>query len=535
MGQVIGIDLGAHAVKVALYEGSFGRFEALGCHSRDVPQDGSAVPTITERLVTLGALLDDLDIDSASGVSAIAVPAEQASMRVVALPFTDRAQVEKTVPFEVESHVPFDLDGMVFTWRTLGVDEAGTKVLAGLVRRGVMHGLLEACSGLELDPKHVAIDADILATHADEGVCAVLDLGHSRSLVSLVVDGQTWSARAIDVGGEDLTRAVQTACGVEWAEAEGIKHSASLTGPTPVSVQADGAEASTDHAAAVRQALEAGVQRLAVQLRATLVAFEDTHGVEIDEVRLVGGGAALDGLPGLLAQEFGVPVRRVAVEAGPNEAPGRFALADALARRATGESRGRPLELRTGEFAHHGQLAMLQTIGAYAAAAGFCFLLAGFMVFLVKAAELGAQVRDVEDQIGQTVLASFPDVSPDEVEDASDAFGVMQDKSMETIVRVETLAATLDPQPPTLTILKELHEAMPSAGDAKIDVRELTISEVALNFEADTDGYESASDIEASLQNSERFSEASKGDEKKVGDSVRFSMTVPFESDESEG
>jgi hypothetical protein len=110
----------------------------------------------------------------------------------------------------------------------------------------------------------------------------------------------------------------------------------------------------------------------------------------------------------------------------------------------------------------------------------------------------------------------------------------MQEKAMETIVRVETLASTLNPQPPTLTVLKELHEAMPSAGDAKIDVRELTISEAALSFEADTDGYESASEIEASLQNSERFSGASKGDEKKVGDSVRFSMTVPFEH-ESEG
>jgi len=534
MGQVIGIDLGAHAVKVALYEGSFGRFEAHGCHARAVPQDGSAVPTITERLVTLGALLDDLETDGAAGVSAVAVPAEQASLRVVSLPFTDRAQVEKTVSFEVESHVPFELDGMVFAWRSLGADDAGTTVLAGLVRRGVMHGLLEACSGLELDPKHVVIDADILSAHSDTGICAVLDLGHSRSLVSLVVEGQTWSARAIDIGGEDLTRAVQTACSVDWAEAESLKHAASLSGPTPVAVHSDEADATEDKSGAIREALEAGIRRLAVQLHATLVAFEDTHEIEIDEVRLVGGGAALDGLPGLLAQEFGVPVRKVAVEGVVDDAPGRFGLAAALAQRATGENRGRVLELRTGEFAHHGQLAMLQTIGAYAAAAGLCFLLAGFMVFLVKSAELGAQVRDVEEQIGQTVMASFPDVDPEMVEGATMAVAIMQEKAMETIVRVETLASTLNPQPPTLTVLKELHEAMPSAGDAKIDVRELTISEAALSFEADTDGYESASEIEASLQNSERFSGASKGDEKKVGDSVRFSMTVPFEH-ESEG
>jgi hypothetical protein len=47
-------------------------------------------------------------------------------------------------------------------------------------------------------------------------------------------------------------------------------------------------------------------------------------------------------------------------------------------------------------------------------------------------------------------------------------------------------------------------------------------------MKAETDGFESATRIESSLQRTDRFKSAQKGDEKKSKDGVRFTITIPL-------
>ena len=99
---------------------------------------------------------------------------------------------------------------------------------------------------------------------------------------------------------------------------------------------------------------------------------------------------------------------------------------------------------------------------------------------------------------------------------------------------MEALRAAIRGEPPTLTLLREFSEAMPPPEEAKIDVKEMTLSETAISVKASTDGYEQAAKIEASLQNAARFKGAAKGDEKKKGDKVEFNLTIPLETGEEE-
>ena len=129
MAKVLGIDLGAHTVKVAVFEGRVGKLELTDYRLRTVPppeptplpelEEGETPPpppsqrvTLGARLSALGALLDDVSPDDTT-VYAVALPADQTSLRSVSLPFSDRDRIAKTLPFELEAHVPFELDDFV--------------------------------------------------------------------------------------------------------------------------------------------------------------------------------------------------------------------------------------------------------------------------------------------------------------------------------------------------------------------------------------------------------------------------------------
>ena len=131
----------------------------------------------------------------------------------------------RTLPFEVESLVPFDFEDMIMDTRTLAGEGNGTKVLAAVAPSERVGQLLSKLSELGIELKALPVDIDLLSHFADIGTQAVIDIGHSRTLVALTHEGKTIAARAISTGGKALTDAIQEACGVNRLDAEELKHS----------------------------------------------------------------------------------------------------------------------------------------------------------------------------------------------------------------------------------------------------------------------------------------------------------------------
>ena len=77
-------------------------------------------------------------------------------------------------------------------------------------------------------------------------------------------------------------------------------------------------------------------------------------------------------------------------------------------------------------------------------------------------------------------------------------------------------------------LLKAIAEHVPAPSAARIDVKELNIAAGAVTMKAETDTYESAAQIEATLQQEPRFKAAKKADEKKIGDALSFTITIPL-------
>jgi general secretion pathway protein L len=534
MARIIGIDLGSHSVKLAVMTGAFGRFEIEEYLSEPVPE-GSR--DLAARLECLQALLADLPTDERLSFAA-GFPTEQSSVRLVSLPFSDKNQINQTLGFEVEGQVPFDLEDMVLTHRILDTSPEGSRVIAALSALDRVGQRLTGLASCDVDPKSLVIDGDALGDHASSGVQAIIDIGHERTLVTVCSDGHVWGTRAIGLGGAQLTAALAEAHGISLAEAEELKHQTVLrTGfdaeteweedtATEVEAQEDTASASGD-AETIRTAL----QPLLSHIRATLINYEDTLELEVNEVLLAGGTSGLGGLVRLLNVDLGVRVRPLQVDAAQTAGDSaRFALCHALVRRAAGISSGEEMELRQGLHKFRGDLASMRTavIGGAIAIAVMVLLGVGFVGW--KMVQTQSQLATLDAQIAEVVASVHAgELSAEDVGSHEEGLAKLQAKALETMALIELLGPVVGAAPPVVSTLHDLSLAMPPASKARIDVQVLTISQRSINIDAETDTYDSASIIETSLQAHERFKQATKGDDKKVRDGIRFTISVPLD------
>jgi hypothetical protein len=286
----------------------------------------------------------------------------------------------------------------------------------------------------------------------------------------------------------------------------------------------------------VAQVLSAALDPLMAEIRTTIFSFEGSHNLELEEVLLTGGASHLGGLSAKFTGDLGLAVRRAGAseEARHLGEAGRFSIAHGLALRAAGVKGNNAFDFRKGALAHAGNLALGRNLLRYGAVALAFFVVGGSVLYGMKRSGLNGEISVVQSEVLAEVAAQFPDLPPGALEGDGKAFNTLLAVASEVGERVDILEATVAGQPPTLKLLKELSEAMPSATDARVEVTGITISESSVFLKAKTTGYEAAATIEQAIQSKERFKNATKGDEKKSGSGLSFSITIPLENGDEE-
>lgn len=518
MPRMIAIDLGTHAAKVSVYRQAGRRSELEGQYAALVPQSGEAPPALSDRLMALDDLVDEHpEWTNPSNEIGLVWPLAYASVRHITLPFTDRSQVDKTLPFSVEGEVPFDLEDMQLVWRPLSVDTE-TRALVTLLRRDRLEQWLNALAERGLDPKNIHLDGEILGRWVDDeqGTAAVIDVGHEHTVLAVVHRGRVVATRSIDVGGRHFTRAIAEALDCSWDEAEARKHGNDPSTPGDTA----------DLPPAAREAAESQMGLLLAEVRTTLIAVEDERGLEVQRVLLTGGGARLDPLASYLAEDLGLSLQRIH-DAEQVAVDPAFAAAYGLNMvQAHGAPKDALVQLRTGEFSYKGGVNVLRAVAVYGSAALAFFLVAVLVVFAVQYRNLSAEQAHLEERIESIVTETFPDVSAGQVQNSTTALAIMSERTQLTVQRADILASAS--RPPTMHTLYELTEAFPPPEQVTVTVEDLTITPTTITFNAETDGYASAARVEEALQGHPRFSEAAKSGDRKIRDQVEFNVSIPL-------
>jgi general secretion pathway protein L len=526
---VIGLDLGSSCVKAAVLKGSFRGYEvedflsleaaelesepdpAAGApgmvelsprEERDGEQEGEQEQEVDEQEApaSVAMVVETPQMAAVRKVLAavghpqalvvVSIPAGRASAWQVDLPFSDRKRIEQTIGFELENYVPWDLDDVVLDYEVMESSGDGARVFAVMVPRERVGELLANLRRYKVDPRFVTVDAAELARlvpPSDE--CeVVLDIGSSRTLICVVQDGRPLWIRSLDVGADSFGDDVDLG---PWL----------------------------------------------LQVRASLIAAEESGAPTIDAALLCGGGSRIEGICEELAEDLGIDVELLELPespVNPDMAPQpepEHALAYALALKGFAARDRVGTNLRKGEFSWKAD-SRLYTRLAFAGVAAMMLLCVGFVAMhFVKLAEFKGRLEDANSHLSATVLGAFPHVSPAQVMTPDGAVQVMQEQVTGVQWRVEALEGhSVTP----LEALKELSDTVPAG--ITIDLDEFLANDELIRIRGTTDSFGSVDKIEAAILDNPIFAGAKKSDVNKARDGkMRFVVTIPREQEEEVG
>lgn len=349
LGRSLGLDLGSHSIKVVELRQTLRGVELVRLHA--LPVDGApavpsapgAPPAELSDAAEVEVLREWVRAQSLAGERIVcAIPGDRVARRQMRLPFRDRRRIAQAVPFEVESETPFSLDDVFVDWEQVGSPSPGADVVATVVPRRDVAARIEGLRRAGIVPGVLEVEGLVLGNLSElvelPGTRLLVDLGHRKTTLCLLVDGAPRAARTLPVGGRHLTEALARERGIELAQAERVK---CRDGILPSGKGSGGSPA------ALRV-----LERLVRDLVRTLGGLETTLGgpaeKSIGEITLLGGGARLAGIDQILTERTGIQTERLQIApTGPASVliaggdPLRFAPALALALRGTLRTRTR--------------------------------------------------------------------------------------------------------------------------------------------------------------------------------------------------
>ena len=544
--RILGLDVGASRVKGVLLESTYRGFAVLDAAAEPVaPAEGAGEPPLRQRQEA--ALQRLLAARGWQFETALASLPGVAAMHVLSLPFSDARRIGQTIGFEVEAQIPFDLSEVAWDWQPLFSSPQRSDLLVGVVRREELSGLLATLSGAGVDPRAVVpagpayaalwatgvlagAPAAVPPPGAAEGAAApeggtaapgagrvaeaILDLGHGRTGLCVVVDGRCEAARTVAAGAHDLVRGLAQELAIPEAQAERMLGAAASGEPPPADLRALAADPRAE--AALRRALQPVVR----ELRATLTTWRAQRGPRpISRLLLAGEMARLPGLPEVLAGQVEGPVEplRLAGEAGERipaaVAPG-MALALSLALRGHQGSRAPRMNLRRGDlsftrdFEHlRGRVARLAVYGG--------------LVLLLAAVAAGVRVFSLsryEALQDKALCDATQRLAGKCYEDFDVAVSVLKGKG--------TPAGAI-PRNSAVDVLTELSQRAPADVPVRFDRIEITRDR--LHLQGTTDAAENVDKVVSALRGSRCFGEARSGGARRRGSDQKFEFTVDAE------
>ncbi|HEX9242014.1 MAG TPA: PilN domain-containing protein [Anaeromyxobacter sp.] len=532
--RILGLDLGASAVKAVLVETTFRGWSVID-HGRvplgervggdplppsplppTPPSPRSGEGGVLERhAAAVRALLAERSWSFDGAV--VAFPGAGVSTSVVTLPFTDLRRIEQTIGFEVEGQIPFDLADVAWDWQPLAAREGKTELLVAVARRADLGALLVALSGAGVDPSAVVPAGTAYAALALAGALAgasdpapsagsavapgaaeeppasgatpasaaakslrpadvVVDVGWERTSVAILADGACEAARTFVFGGAQLARA----------------------GDDP-------------------DALRRALVPLAREVRATLRAWGARGGGRAAGRILLAGEAArhpavADALrPEVEGAVAPLALAQPAADAIPAEEAPAFALALSLALRSHLGARAGRLNLRRGDLAFTRDFEHLRgrltRLGVYAAFVLLVAVLSSGVKAFALARQEAALDRALCEAETKIVGKCFPNFE--------EAQAVLRGKG--------SVASTL-PRVSAVELLAELAAKVPDAVPVRLDRIEITKDK--LHLQGTTDAAENVDRIASGLKGSRCFADARSGGARRRANDGKFEFSI---------
>ena len=306
------LDVGTSAVRLCELTKTKTGYEVTKYVQREYNSD----PSLDEaqrnelRVSTLREVLKEAKVRKRKMV--LCVPGQSVFTRCRALPPVPQYKVNQIVRYEIQQQIPFGLDQIAMDYQLLGqTEQGGYDVMMAAIKVDVVEKHLEALKPLKASV--AAVDVSPLAVYnwcknrrafGEQGECvALIDLGATTTDIIIERANQFRFTSPLNVGGNDITKALAETFNMDFVSAERIKRDKCFA-PTG-DPQRDGRAG---------EVVGRVLQRLSGEITRSFSYFRSLPGGgQVNRVLLTGGGARLKNLVPYLRTQLGMDVSVVQV------------------------------------------------------------------------------------------------------------------------------------------------------------------------------------------------------------------------------
>lgn len=234
----------------------------------------------------------------------VSLPEEKAYLFDLDIAQMKRDEIRGALELVLEEHVPLKASEALFDYRIIKETETTILVNVSVFPRALTDGYLAVFSEAGITPLAFEVEAHALARSiipaSDMRPSMIIDLGKTRTGITIASGGFVQFTSTVSVGGASLTEVIMKQLGVTFDEAEKVKREKGLVSMV----------ANSDLSFAFMSLM--GV--LKDEIHRNFVYWQthvDNFGKKrppIEKIYLCGGDANLPGIAEFFAEHFGVPV-----------------------------------------------------------------------------------------------------------------------------------------------------------------------------------------------------------------------------------
>jgi general secretion pathway protein L len=540
MARLYTVDLGAWSVKVVVATQGLRSMVLNHVIERLVPPGEGSVES--RALPVLAEIIRSYNLGS--DASYWGVYGDHVFTNVLDFDFKNlrKADMDKAVGGELEGLVPLDLEDMVYASDILPMIAAppvvegaeargrsaaptlGSRVLTYAMSRERAESLITQGRSIGAEPKGLLPVGAAAARLLDKvpsakspiGATAVIDIGHERSDIVVVVGGKPVFSRTVGRAGKQITAAIAQHWKMSVDQAESAKHSDGFI--------ASSMEPATSEAwDKIHQVIAPVLLPFARDVRQTIASCRAKTGAQVGGILLVGGGARLRGLASFLTEHVGVPCQilsadHIALIAGKLDDRTSIDSAALAIGMALDAGTGRPqFDLRSGALASKMDLSYLRTKAAP--------ILAG--VVAIAACAAGAAYADYYrlKKAGDTLSVRV-------AKESAEQFGGTAKTAAAILKSSKPDQASMAESPlPKLTaydILLDINARIPAKDKITLNISKLDIGKDKIDIAATAQKSEEIDLLVTALQEIKCFGEIGRGPTESGDNGVKkFTLTIP--------
>lgn len=427
---------------------------------------------------------------------------EQVSVRNKIFPFSDRQKILKSLPFELEEDLPFSNDTAIFdakmirtlgpTAEVLACAAPKTRVAAAIQRMqdvGIHISVLSA-EGIAFAncfenwnapiPALPPTDVDLEGHQPERNISIIVDIGHTRTLVSALENNQLIGVRTILWGGKNIAEGISRKYEIPYVEALKEVQTKAFILPSK--------EGASYDQIVFSDTISQQVKDLAKELKISILEFRAEFNGHVQSVGLTGGTSQILNLHAYLTQQLELPVNKTSVLMNFNQmAFEKSARTDAIIGVALGlaveglkKPRNPAVNFMKGEFAQENTLYRVfwDKWGHTVQVAGAALVI--FLIYSMIRESFAINLADESNSVLKAqakAVAKLPSRSQNE--SGVKKYIRAQKKratEMKTLSSLAKMNSALD-------VMKKVNDAIPARPMVAIDVRKLAITEDQVQIE----------------------------------------------------